>query len=289
MTTEPARQPRPNFDGGGQRAAIVFVFSLIAAGILTVIALWIWGLPALAGFAAESVPREWERTFGAAVVADMVGAADRVTDPAVTAPVESIFARLVAAQHAPGDSFVVVVARDDEINAFAAPGGWVVVTTGLLRAVHGPDELAAVMAHEITHVVKRHSTRQIFQRLGLRLVIALVVGDQGLSGALGGAAGTLGELSNSRGDESEADAGGVRLLARAGIDPLAADRALASISDPAGRERGIPIAFLSTHPLTPQRREKVRELAEGLPIASPTATFGDAQWRGLEAALAVSK
>ncbi len=261
---------------------------LFAAGLACLLALfaaWRWGIPALAGVAAGQVPPEWERRFGLAVVEGMAPARDRVRDERVVAGVDGIFRRLVAAQASPRDSFRLIVVRSKTVNAFAAPGGWVVVTTGLLGALRGPEELASVLAHEISHVARRHTTRGLFARLGVRALFALLAGDAGGIGIALDAAGRLGELSYSRGDESDADAGAVELMARAGLDPAALDGALESIAGAAGGAKGPELTFLSTHPSTTGRRERVRALAAARPVAGAPVLLDAASWRAMRRAL----
>jgi len=243
--------------GGVPAMRILLVLALLAVFLL--FAAWRWGIPALAILAADTVPPEWERRFGAEVVAGT--AKQQVDDPRVVTPVRERFVRLVRAEASTRDSFQLIVMRDRMVNAFAAPGGYVVVTTGLLDALRDPDELAAVMAHEISHVTRRHTTRGLFKRLGVRALFSLIAGDQAGLGAVVGAAGTLGELSYSRHDETEADEAAVELLAKAGIDPSAMDRALESISGERSGGRAPELGFLSTHPSTAGRRERVRKLA----------------------------
>jgi len=276
----------PEPESRGNHAAITFVITIGVIGLAWIVAAWLWGVPMLAGWAANQVPEEWERTFGAQSLAGIAPAADRIEDPRVVAPAAQVLAVLVAANPARRDTFDLVVLRTPIVNAFALPGGYLVVTTGLLRTLDRPDELAAVLAHEMTHVEKRHSLRQIFARLGVRALVGVVIGDHGgLSALVGGAAGTLGELTYSRNDETEADDGALARLARAGIDPRAAEEALAAI-DAEGARGGAPdLSFLSTHPGTRARRERIRRLLPGYAVTA-SATLPDAQaWRTMEQAI----
>lgn len=276
-------QPLRRLDGGPPVVRL-----LLGAGLALVLALfaaWRWGVPALAGVAADRVPPEWERKFGAAVVEGMAPAREQVTDERIVQPVGDIFGLLVDEQASRRDSFQVIVLRAKMVNAFAAPGGYVVVTTGLLGALRGPDELAAVLAHEISHVARRHTTRGLFARLGVRALFALLAGDQSGLGPLLNAAGTLGELSYSRNDETEADEGAAQLLARAGVNPASLDRALGSIAGAAGGAGRMDLAFLSTHPSTAGRREHVRKLAAGLTVSGSAALPGEAAWAEMREAV----
>jgi len=270
---------------GAHRGAVRFVIAVGVIGTLWVIATWIWGLPALAGWIAQQVPAEAERRFGDASLEQLAPPRDRVADLRVVAPAAQVLATLTSLDPAPRDTFRLVVMRAPMVNAFALPGGTIVVTTGLLRRLGGPDELAAVLAHEMTHVTEHHATRQVIAKLGVRALIGILLGNEGLSGLVGGAAGTLGELQYSREDETRADDGALRLLARAGIDPRAADRALAAIDDaPPGS--GPDLSFLSTHPGTAARRARIRRLAADVAV-TPRATLpAPAAWRTMEEVVA---
>ena len=270
---------------GAHRGAVQFVVAVGVIGTLWVIATWIWGLPALAGWVAQQVPAQAERQFGEASLEQLAPPRDRVADLRIVAPAAQVLATLTSLDPAPRDSFRLVVLRASMVNAFALPGGTIVVTTGLLRRFDRPDELAAVLAHEMTHVTERHATRQVIAKLGVRALIGILFGNEGLSGLLGGAAGTLGELQYSREDETRADDGALRLLARAGIDPSAADRALAAIDSEAPPGSGPDLSFLSTHPATAARRARIRKLAADIAV-TPRATLPAAEsWRAMQEAV----
>jgi predicted Zn-dependent protease len=264
--------------------ALRVVLALTVAAVVFLFAAWRWGVPALAAVAAERVPASWERELGAAVLQEIAPEFRRVDDPVILRPVEDAFTRLLAASNGVRDSCRVYVIRSPVVNAYAVPGGHVVVTTALLRALDGPEELAAVLAHEITHITERHTTRGMLQREGLRLVFGLLSGDDSALGGIVGTAGTIGQLSYSREDETEADAGAASLLARTGISPLALAHVYERLFTKGGGGPGLE--FLSTHPASAARRERARELSEVLHVAPAPAPPDTASWRSMEEALA---
>jgi Zn-dependent protease with chaperone function len=141
------------------------------------------------------------------------------------------------------------VANQQEINAFAAPGGIVVVNAGLLRAVTSPEELAGVLAHEIAHAELRHGLKGIAKSLGLRALASLALGDYGGTAVAEGMK-HLAELGFSREAEREADQEGLRRLLAAGIDPQGMVRFFELLE----KERQLtPPQFLSTHPSNAER------------------------------------
>jgi predicted Zn-dependent protease len=264
--------------------ALRVVLALTVAAAIFLFVAWRWGVPALATVAAEMVPASWERELGAAVLREVAPESHLVDDPVILRPVEDSFTRLLAAANGVRDSCRVHVIRSPIENAYALPGGHVVITTAMLRQLDGPDELAAVLAHEITHVTERHTTRGMLKREGLRLVFGLVAGDDAALKAIAGTAGAIGQLSYSREDEMEADAGAAVLLARTGISPLALARVYERLS---AKEGGGPgLEFLSTHPASAARRERARELSEVLHVAPAPAPPDTASWRTMDEALA---
>lgn len=147
-------------------------------------------------------------------------------------------------------------------NAFALPDGTLVITDQLIRMANNDTEMIlGVLAHEIGHVEKDHSLRQMYRAAGLAGLIMLIAGDIGSGGEevlTDGAA--LLALSYSRGAESEADRISVDLMAKAGHDPLAIGRFFKLLEEKLGDKGGTNM--LSTHPGTPERRKQIEEWAK---------------------------
>ncbi|MEQ1832992.1 MAG: M48 family metallopeptidase, partial [Candidatus Eisenbacteria bacterium] len=178
--------------GGRVRGRTLLVALLLV--VLAGVALYRFGLPVLADAAADRVPAAWERELGDAVVADFAPESARERAPRIVAPATALHARLAAVAAGAATGSRLVVARQDVVNAFAAPGGTVVVTTGLLRALRTPDELAAVLAHELGHVRRRHPMHGMMRQLSLQALLGVLAGDASLwSGGLQ-VAGQLGGL-----------------------------------------------------------------------------------------------
>jgi predicted Zn-dependent protease len=149
------------------------------------------------------------------------------------------------------------VAKDPALNAFAAPGGIVVVTSGLIAEAETPEELAGVLAHEVAHAELRHTTVALFKSLGLRGLIGVLFG--GVDGDLAAAAATLTELTFSRDAEREADREGMRRLRAARIAPAGLLRMFKRLkAESAKTTLGMP-TFLSTHPDMDERIRFVEE------------------------------
>jgi predicted Zn-dependent protease len=146
-----------------------------------------------------------------------------------------------------------------EVNAFALPGGFVTVNMGLLRAAESGEEIAAVIAHEIQHVERRHGTRRILRELGGTMVLWAVFGGTDIQAPaflLGQAIG----MKYDRDQETESDTLGLELLKKADVDP----RGMASFFERLAAESPLnPPELLSTHPDPGNRAERARQAAEG--------------------------
>lgn len=172
--------------------------------------------------------------------------------------------------------------NDDSPNAFALPGGKIGVNTGIFKVARNQDQLAAVIAHEIGHVISRHHderiTRQIGAQTGVGLISALL-GSQYGSAAQQTAqqvGGTVAQgaflLPNNRQQESEADVVGQRLMAEGGFDP---QQAVNLWENMISAGSGSTPEWLSTHPDPQSRISGLRSLAGGL-----TATYQQARAAG---------
>ena len=173
------------------------------------------------------------------------------------------------------EDLVVRVVQEGAVNAFAAPGGRLVVFRGLINFAQSSDEFAGVLAHEIGHSIHLHPTKGVIREIGLAATLDLLVGGSGLSGQ---AAGLLVRATYSRDAEEEADDTAADLLAAAGITT----QGLATVFDRFAMELGgLPksLQFFSTHPLSEDRAARIKRRggAGGGPAMS------DADWRAIKA------
>jgi predicted Zn-dependent protease len=153
-----------------------------------------------------------------------------------------------------------VVSDRKQVNAFALPGGHIYVYEGLLLEASNEAQLAAVLAHEVGHVVARHATKQLTKQYGYSLLASLILGSQpGRWSALtADLFGTAGLLKFSRDDEYEADKLAVIYTNAAGYAPGAVSDFLGKLETMEGREPGKLEALLMTHPPTSERISKVK-------------------------------
>lgn len=155
---------------------------------------------------------------------------------------------------------VYVIDDPKTVNAFATPGGYLYVYTGLLLKADNDAEVAGVMGHEAGHVVLRHSARAMVDQLGLNTVLGMALGkNPNQVAAVAGnllAGGTM--LAHSRGEETEADERGVSYLSQAGYQPSALMTFFEKLKKLEGAQPSI-LKYLSDHPLTQDRIDHLRD------------------------------
>lgn len=226
-----------------------------------VAALVFWGIPAASGPLARATPASFERGMGANFEAQLGAVFQPCEGAAGQAALARLGDRLERRADTPFDIRVKAV-EAPMVNAFALPGGLVLVTDDLIREARSPDEVAAVVAHEVAHVERRHVMQAVWRSLGFGLILDAVVG--GGSGAGQQAvllAGQMSETSYSRAQELEADRRGQDLLHAEGLSSrgmapfflrLAAEEGRGDAEGPAVTE------FLSTHPDSVRRARLAR-------------------------------
>ncbi len=192
-----------------------------------------------------------------------------VQDPVVNEYVNRIGQNLVRNSDA-RVPFTIKVIDSDEINAFALPGGFFYVNSGLILAADEEAELAGVMAHEIAHVAARHQTRGITRGNWLNLAsLPLIFVGGGLGYGIRQAAGLavpLTFLTFSRGFEREADCLGVQYLYATGYDPQATVQFFEKLQAKEKKKPGTIAKAFSSHPQTPDRIEAMqKEIGTVLP------------------------
>ncbi len=268
-------------DPGG---TVRLVLWSIAAG-LAVLLVAVFGMPRIAGLLVPLVPDAAESRLGAMAEPQflrILGDPKSCTAPAGREVLDGLVARLVAAA-GPGGSLppdlTVSVRRHGTANAFALPGGRVIVLSGLITRARTPDEVAAIMAHELGHVRGRDPTRSLIRASGTSFLLSLVLGDLTGSTIIVGLGNALLSAGYSRDTERAADAFAVDVMARAGGNGAALADILERI---AGDEKGglsEALAILRSHPLTRERAAAIRAQA-GLTPPGRAILSGD-EWTAL--------
>jgi Zn-dependent protease with chaperone function len=207
---------------------------------------------------AQNIPVSWEKAIGNAGLAAMIQGKN-IDNQALVKPVADIGRYLAGKGNNDEYQFKFYVIRDDEINAFALPGGNVVVHSGLLKNSDSPEEVAGVLAHEIQHVYQKHGMKRIVKRFGISIFLSMLFGSVGST--LDAIGGDLAGLKFDRDEESEADRLGMDLLFNAGVDPHGMVKFFKKLQE---KDKNLPqvMSFLSTHPSTADRIEVLQNLAD---------------------------
>lgn len=169
------------------------------------------------------------------------------------------------ALHLRSDQFKhpIQIIPDTVVNAFAIPGGRIYLHRGLILRSESPDEILGVLAHEMAHSELRHGTRQIWQGMGLALVLSMTFDP----GAILEIANQLARLKYSRNFETEADQQAMERMQNAGLDPTHLERLLKRI-EPAGSDSMLD--FLSSHPMGENRFRSLRDSKSNARVAADT-------------------
>jgi len=233
-------------------------------------------LPDIGSSAASLATPQELREYGAGMLQEMRAYEMVLDDPLLTDYVNSLGYRLVASSERPDSGFTFFIVRDPEINAFAAPGGYVAVNAGLINTMDSEDELAGVMAHEISHVQQQHILRAFEdqKKMSIPIMLAMLgvmVAAAGRTDDAAPAALVAGQslmiqrqINFTRGDEAEADRVGIQTLARAGFDPNAMAGAFQELQR-VMRVNGVDVPeFLLDHPVDTKRIAEAKARAEQL-------------------------
>ena len=252
------------------------VLAALAAVALS-LGLYFWGIPTLAEVAATRVPVSWEVALGETAVAQLAPPPTRCVDPARQGHIDEIVAVLLRPLPDPRYPFRVTVVDHPMVNAFATPGGFIVVFRGMLERTESAEELAGVLAHEIQHVLHRHATRAILRQASTGILIAALIGDVSGVVAFGlESARLLGDLRHSREAEHEADRDGMRMLHAARVDPAGMLAFYQAMQQQEGSARAA-IRYLSTPPTAGDRLQALAALAAQGP-RPPVKLLPDYDW-----------
>jgi len=217
-----------------------------------------------------------EMELGAEFMRSVRAQATLVTDPDIEGYIRQLGARLVANSDAPGYPFTFFVVDNAAVNAFAGPGGYIGIHTGLILTAENESELAGVMAHEIAHVTQRHllrayeSANQMSLPTAAGMIAAILLGIAGSNPEAGIAAlsavqgaSIQHQLNFTRANEREADRIGIQTLAHSGIDPYGMPSFFERLQQATRLYGNNYPEFLLTHPVTADRIAESMSRAEG--------------------------
>ncbi len=232
-------------------------------------------LPDLGDVSATAITPADERRLGESIMREIRRDPSYLDDPEVAEYVNNLGGRLTARSDAVRQEFEFFVIQDPQVNAFALPGGFIGINSGLLLAAQSESEVAGVLAHEVAHVTQKHIARMIGQQgqnqilsiaaLAVALLAARSNSQIGEAAVAFGQAGIVqSQLNFTRDNEREADRVGLQLLESSGLDP----RGMATFFERLQRatrvyEGGAP-SYLRTHPLTFERIADIQNRLEPL-------------------------
>ncbi len=239
-------------------------------------------LPDIGDAAGQIITPAEEQQIGREYMRNVRQALKLRDDPLIEDYLQNLAERLVSQVDGYEQPIHLFLVDDPSINAFAGPGGYIGIHTGLITASEKEGELVSVLAHELAHVVQRHLLRSVEQGQNMELttlaalVAAIVIGSQSpqagqavLSGTLAGS--VQQQLNYSRQHEQEADRIGIAMMSRAGYDPHDMVSFFEKLQS-SNRYAGLyAVEMLQTHPLTLSRIADARNRAD----QSPTAPHHD--------------
>ncbi len=231
-----------------------------------------------------------EKQLGRRIAREIYRDPDYIDDPLISAYVQRIWQPLLAAARKRGDiapeqeqlAWEIMIGKDRTINAFALPGGYFGLHLGLIGAVSTRDELASVLAHELTHVSQRHIARQIGRQnqqspwiMGAMILgaIAASKNPQAAGAVISGAqaVGAQAQLNFSRDMEREADRIGFAILNEAGMDVRGFTGMFDKLQNANRINDNGSFPYLRTHPLTTERFGEMQSRLQMMPPAPPAA------------------
>jgi predicted Zn-dependent protease len=245
-------------------------------------------LPEMGTAAAQTLSIEDENRLGRMVMRELRQSGRVVEDPEINEYLQSLGLRLSSQVNEGNRSFNFFLVNDPTINAFALPGGFIGVNSGLLLDTRNESELAGVLAHEISHVTQRHIARSIEASSRTNLVATAATIAAVLLGAIAGvgADATMGmvsatqtaameaQIGYTRENEYEADRVGIGLMDQAGFDP----NAMAAFFEEMGRRTQLTPdkvpEMLRTHPVTSERIAEARARAAQMPPVTAHDSLG---------------
>lgn len=248
-------------------------------------------LPDMGSSAGELLSPAQEEEYGAYTLYELRRLGYVVDDPLIESWLDDMGQRLGAASDRPEQPYTFFMMRDRQINAFATLGGYIGINAGLVLAAESEDEVAGVLAHEISHVTQRHVLRAVerAKRDQLPIMLAMlgaIVAAQGSSNSgdaiqaavVGGyALAAQRQINYTRSNESEADRIGIQTLSRSGYDVDGMATFFERLEKASrGNSGGYQVPdYLRSHPVTTTRISEARQRAERLHAAPPASTqFG---------------
>lgn len=225
------------------------ILMVIAAVLAVALIGFVIALPRLVVASIDAIPHDLDRRLGDAVVGSVASDSMLAHEPILDDAVRQIMARLEPHVSHEGYVYRTRVLRSADVNAFALPGGQIVVCAGLLARAERPEAVAGVIAHELAHVTQRHGLRGMLANLGFVFGLRALFGQiDFLPGYAQDGALIAASRGFSRSEEVEADTIGVRTLMAAHVDPTGLADVFRTLSHLPGTQMPGMLSWMSTHP-----------------------------------------
>lgn len=253
-----------------------YALSILIGSILTIIILYKWLLPAFADFAANFVPVSWEEKLGKNYKEYFVTEYEVCEEKELTERIDQIKQKLVKTINKTDYKYNITILDSGFVNAFALPGGEVVIFKGLIEKSKRPEELAGVMAHEMQHIEQKHSTKILIKNTAFDLFLSTITGSSDGVGTAINVAKTVGLLAYRRSEEASADTEGLKMLIDARIDPNGLTDFFHTMKKEYGNMPDI-FKYISTHPDTEDRIDKLDTMIKGYSF-KPEKLLPEVDW-----------
>jgi predicted Zn-dependent protease len=249
---------------------------IIAAAMVIAYPVHAVDLPDLGEVSRVALSESKEDQVGREIMHEIRDSSDFLDDPVTVDYLNALGEQLAAVSPDPSRHFEFFVIQDPTINAFALPGGYIGVHTGLIDAVRNESELAGVLSHEIGHVVQKHIARMVdaqktsglISMLALAVAILAARSDSQVSQAAivgSQAASVQSQLNFTRGNEREADRVGLQIMSASGFSPQAMATFFQRLQSESRLDDSNAPAYLRTHPLTYERIADMQNRLAGMP------------------------
>ena len=258
----------------------IFISATLISGLM-----YIWVLPALGNLIVKKIPVTWEVKIGQNFKKYFVSEFNKCEEKELNEKLVLIKNKLENTIQDSNYKYDITIVDFDMVNAFALPGGEIVIFRGLIEKSNRPEELAGVLAHEIQHIEQRHFTKILVKELSIHVLIAIMIGNSEVVNTVVMSANTLRSLAYRRSEESSADTEGLKMLVDARIDPGGMIDFFKILESEHGEIEGYN-KYISTHPDTEDRIGKLDNMIKGYSF-KPEKLLPDVNWE--EAKMLCSK
>jgi len=234
---------------------VMGIMKVLTVFFAVLVAVYIWLVPFLAERLAKRVPASYEESLGNGIYNTLKSGF--VIDEKKTAHANSFFRELeISTKY----NIRITVVNENIANAFAMPGGNIVVYDKIIAGMNNYEDFAALLSHEFTHVENKHTTRSLFRQLGSAIFLSVILGDLGsITNVLIRHAGNLKSLNYSRRLEKEADLNGLQILSVRKIDCNGFVRLFELLKKEIDKTDAPPAEWISSHPDLDKRIKYIKQ------------------------------